>query len=104
MLFCNSEVFVGALITLYVQYLSACQFAFQFFTSYFLQLQSAQSELRRIFVDSPPHVRMQILEQNRKLLQEKEARNASKVIRNVLFGHSDLYHCLQAVVRFFMLI
>ena len=45
----------------------------------FPQLHSAQSELRRIFVVSPPPVRMQILEQNRKLMQEKQARNANKV-------------------------
>ena len=42
------------------------------------QLHSAQSELCRIFVDSPAYVRVQILEQNRKLLEEKQARHAVK--------------------------
>ena len=43
------------------------------------QLHSAQSELCEIFVESSADIRMQILEHNRKLLQEKEARNAIKV-------------------------
>ncbi|XP_028395395.1 uncharacterized protein LOC114519458 isoform X2 [Dendronephthya gigantea] len=42
------------------------------------QLHSAQSELRRIFVDSPPSERMKILENHRRLVREKESRNVNK--------------------------
>ncbi|XP_046855180.1 uncharacterized protein LOC124448228 [Xenia sp. Carnegie-2017] len=42
------------------------------------QLLFAQNQLRGIFVDSPAYVRMQILNHNRRLLQEKRTRKVSQ--------------------------